>query len=522
MSDKKTPADNRLPALAGKRTVLVIIDGFGISPDKNNNAIYLAKTPNLDALFSNYPHTYLEASGAAVGLPDGQIGNSEVGHMTMGCGSVIEQDLVRINAAIASGAFFENQALLSAIETARAAKRPLHLWGLMSDGGVHSHIRHLEALIELCRQREVRPLLHMITDGRDTAPICALDALKHIEPLLEQAQGSIATVMGRFYAMDRDHRWERTEVAWRAIARADGEQASDARTAVLAGYARRKSDEFILPTVLPAATPLRDGDAMILFNFRNDRPRQLLKALMLEEFDKFERSARPRINMVTMTEIDKAIPCDVAFDVQRPKTTLSKIVSDAGLQQFHCAETEKYPHVTFFFNGGEEKRLPGETRHMVDSPKVHTYDLKPEMSIVEVTDEVVAAIRSKDYAFIVVNFANADMVGHTAVRDAVIKAVESVDEQIGRVTEAALESDSRVVITSDHGNCDEMMDSQTRQPNTRHTANPVPCLIVGKNLPRDMRLASGNNISCITPTVLDLLGLDAPPEIDSPSLIVGN
>lgn len=506
--------------LSADRVVLVIIDGFGISPNKKHNAVHLAETPNLDALFDSYPHTSLEASGPAVGLPDGQIGNSEVGHMTMGCGDVIEQDLARINRAIASGEFFENEALVGALDAAHAAGRPVHLLGLVSDGGVHSHVRHLEALIDLCRRRKARPLLHMITDGRDTAPVCALDFVRSIEAPLEQADGEVATVIGRFYAMDRDRRWPRTQVAWQAIANARGEPARDARTAVLAAYARRKGDEFVLPTVLPAAQPLEDGDTMILFNFRNDRPRQLLKALMSPDFDQFERDRFARINMVTMTEIDKTIPCRIAFQGRRPKTTLAKVISAAGLQQFHCAETEKYPHVTFFFNGGEEEPLPGETRSLINSPKVFTYDEQPEMSAVQVSDEVIKAVEDPQYKFIVVNFANADMVGHTAVPAAVIKAVEVIDREVGRVVDAALAQGCRVVLTSDHGNCDEMMDAQTSQPNTKHTANPVPCLIIGKGLPKGMRLATGYNISSITPTVLDLMGLPVPPGVKSKSVIV--
>ena len=514
------PDMKSLGELSGKRTVLIIIDGFGISLDKTNNAIHLANTPNLDNLFSNYPHTFLEASGAAVGLPEGQIGNSEVGHMTMGCGSVIEQDLVRINESIKNGSFFENEAFVSAVQMAKKNKRPLHLLGLVSDGGVHSHITHLEALIELCKRHDVRPLLHMITDGRDTAPVCALDSIKQLEPVLKAANGAIATIMGRFYAMDRDSRWERTLLAWEAIVEARGASVPDPRTAILAGYARKKGDEFILPTVLPDAIPLNDKDVMVLFNFRNDRPRQLLKALTLEKFDEFERSRHPEIKMVTMTEIDKTLPCRVAFDVQRPEMTLAKIISDAGLKQFHCAETEKYPHVTFFFNGGEEDELDGETRHMVESPKVHTYDLMPEMSAEGVADAVIEAVNDSQYAFIVVNFANADMVGHTAVAPAVIKAVEVVDKEVGRVIDAVLKNDCCAVVTSDHGNCDEMVDAQTRQPNTKHTANPVPCLIVAKDASPTMRLASGNNISCITPTVLHLLGLPVPADMESQSLIV--
>ena len=504
----------------GKRTVLVIIDGFGLGDKKNNNAIHMAKTPNFDRLLATYPNTSLEASGKAVGLPDGQIGNSEVGHMTIGCGCVMEQDLVRINKAIDDGSFYKNKVLVKTLKNAYAAKRPVHLCGLVSDGGVHSHIRHLEALIKMCRTYRVRPLLHCITDGRDTAPVNAITFIERIEPLLHETGGAIVSVIGRFYAMDRDYHWQRTRLAWSAIVRGEGRKANSAGEAIRRSYQEGVHDEFIVPAVLPASEPVTDGDYFIVFNFRNDRPRQLASALAKNEFDGFDCGERPQLHVTTLTEIDKDLPVDVAFNPRQPKTTLAKIISDAKLKQFHCAETEKYPHVTFFFNGGEEKPRKGETRHLVSSPRVETYDLKPEMSAALVTDAVIEAIENPKFAFIVVNFANTDMVGHTAVVDAIIKSVEVVDKHIGRVVSCALENDCRVLLTSDHGNCDVMYDEETRTPNTSHTPNPVPCLIIGNDITREMRLADGLNISSITPTVLDLMGLDPPSAVTSPSVIL--
>ena len=498
--------------------VLVILDGFGVSPSKKNNAVHLANTPRLDDLFAHHSHTLLEASGPAVGLPVGQIGNSEVGHMTIGCGCVVEQDLVRINAEIESRRFFENTPLVYTLKKAKAAGRPIHLLGLVSDGGVHSHVDHLEALIDMCGQQDVVPVLHAITDGRDTLPREALRFFLQIQPRLERVGGSIVTVMGRYYAMDRDHRWERTEAAWRAIARARGVARESFTEAVSEAYRQGEGDEFIKPCVLPAARALDDDDNMILFNFRNDRPRQLVRALAMQGFDGFGRAGAPVINLTTMTEIDSEFPCLVAISTDRPKTTLAKVVSDYGLGQFHCAETEKYPHVTFFFNGGVEEPLPGEERRLIPSPKVSTYDLKPEMSASEVADAVVKAIEKKrKYAFIVVNFANTDMVGHTAMSEPIVRAVETVDREVGRIVDAAQRRGWSVVITADHGNCDEMLDPETQQPSTQHTMNPVPFLIVDEE---KHQLASGCNISSVAPTVLELLGLETPAEMQAPSVIV--
>ena len=500
-----------------QRTILIVLDGFGVSQNKLNNAIHIAETPRLDDLFKRYSHTLLEASGPAVGLPAGQIGNSEVGHMTMGCGCIIEQDLVRINDDIKSEVFFENPTLTYTLQKAKEANRPAHLLGLVSDGGVHSHINHLAALIEMCRRQNVPPILHMITDGRDTPPRNAMQFVSHVEPQLKRAGGAIATVMGRYYAMDRDNRWERTEAAWRAIARGEGTKQASATKAIHNAYEHDIGDEFIQPCLMPESHALDENDYIILFNFRNDRPRQLVRSLALPTFDSFNRGDTPVINITTITEIDKAFPCLVAMASIRPKTTLAKTISDHGLKQFHCAETEKYPHVTFFFNGGIEEPLPGEERKLIPSPKVATYDLKPEMSAHQVADSVLDALANPEYAFIIVNFANTDMVGHTAVPAPIIKAVETIDQETGRIVDAAIENDWSVVITSDHGNCDEMLDLQTQQPNTQHTMNPVPFLIVNKE---NYRLASGCNISSVAPTILDLLGLEIPEEMQARSVII--
>ena len=516
MSLKDHPASSAAAA-ATRRVLLVILDGFGVNPNKTNNAVHLASTPRLDELFARYPHTLLEASGPAVGLPAGQIGNSEVGHITMGCGCVMEQDLVRINREIDSGTFFENPSLIYTLKKAREAGKPIHLLGLVSDGGVHSHLSHLEALIKMCQQQGVVPMLHAITDGRDTPPQKALEFIRRIEPLLLQAGGAITTLMGRYYAMDRDTRWERTERTWRAIARAEGAAYADAETAIRSAYDNGIGDEFIEPCVLPAAHAPDGDEPMILFNFRNDRPRQLIKALAVDGFDKFDRGNTPVLEITTMTEIDKAFPCLVALAPTRPKTTLAKTLSDRGVKQFHCAETEKYPHITFFFNGGSEEPLPGEKHQLIPSPKVATYDLKPEMSAHAVADSVIEALADPQYTFAVVNFANTDMVGHTAVPDPIIAAVETVDYETGRVVDAAREHGWAIIITADHGNCDEMLDPKTQQPNTQHTMNPVPCLIVDGVR---HRLTDGCNISSIAPTVLDLMGIDVPEEMESHSVIV--
>ena len=509
-----TSASLRRPAL------LVILDGFGINPDPAHNAILQAKTPNFDRYFADYPMTTLQASGRGVGLPAGQMGNSEVGHMTIGSGTIVKQDLVRIDDAIEDGSFYENPALLSAVTASREARRPLHLIGLVSDGGVHSHIDHLGALIRLCHRHQVVPQVHMITDGRDTSPQAAISYLPGLEALLDEYGGHIGTISGRYYAMDRDQRWDRVKMAWDNIVHARGSVAESAEQAIEQSYAAGTNDEFILPTRLPGQQQLQAGDEMIFFNFRNDRARQICAAFALEHFEEFERGLDYRpINLTTMTYYDAKLGSPVAFAPMRPESTLGSVISDAGLRQLHCAETEKYAHVTFFFNGGREPPYLGEERKLVDSPRVATYDLQPEMSAAGVADAVIEGMKSGAYDFIVVNFANGDMVGHTAVRAAIIEAVEVLDREVGRVLEAAIASQFAVVLTSDHGNCDEMVDPETGKPHTQHSTHPVPCMVID---PEVNTLVEGENLSAIAPTILQLMGIPKPVAMTGNSVIGDN
>ena len=501
----------RRPAL------LVILDGFGINPEPTHNAIVQAKTPNFDRYFADYPMTTLEASGRGVGLPAGQMGNSEVGHMTIGSGSIVKQDLVRIDDAIEDGSFFQNPALLSAVESARIAARPLHLMGLVSDGGVHSHIDHLFALIRLCQQHQVVPQVHMITDGRDTAPQAALSYLPELEALLQECGGRIGSLSGRYYAMDRDQRWDRVQMAFDNVVHGRGIEADSARQAIEQSYANGQTDEFILPARLPGLQPMQGGDELVFFNFRNDRARQICAALALEHFAELDRGSEfQTVNLTTMTYYDGRLGAPVAYAPVRPETTLGSVISDAGLRQLHCAETEKYAHVTFFFNGGREPPYLGEERVLIESPRVATYDLKPEMSAPEVADAVIQALQSGNYEFIVVNFANGDMVGHTAVRDAIIRAVEVLDHEVGRVLEAAIANDFAVVLTADHGNCDEMVDPVSGEPHTQHSNHPVPCLVIDRDV---TSLRDGGDLSAIAPTVLQLMGIPQPAAISGKSVI---
>jgi len=498
-------------------TLLVILDGFGINPDPTHNAVVQAQTPNFDRYFREYPMTTLEASGRGVGLPVGQMGNSEVGHMTIGCGSIVKQDLVRIDDAIEDGSFYQNLALLGAVERARASARPLHLIGLVSDGGVHSHVDHLNALIRLCHRHQVVAQLHMITDGRDTAPQTALSYLPALEALLEECGGHIGTVSGRYYAMDRDQRWDRVELAWNNIVHAAGNAADSAQAAIQHSYDCAKNDEFVLPSHLPGLQAPQAGDEMIFFNFRNDRARQICAAFALVDFDEFDRGeAYQPITLTCLTHYDSRLDSPVAFNAVRPQTTLGSVISDAGLRQLHCAETEKYAHVTFFFNGGREAPYAGEERKLVPSPRVATYDLQPQMSAPEVADEVIAAMQCGDYDFIVVNFANGDMVGHTAIVEAIIEAVEVLDREVGRVLEAALENRFSVLLSADHGNCDEMVDPQTGKPHTQHSNHPVPCLVIDDGV---KSLREGGNLSAIAPTVLQLMGISQPGVMTGISVI---
>ena len=517
IKDEKKEAKKGSRKVPRRPTLLVILDGFGVNPSRLNNAVQEARTPRLDEYFSQHSHTTLDACGTSVGLPDGQMGNSEVGHMTLGSGTVMRQDLVRINDEIENGNFFENAALVAAVEDAAEQERPLHLVGLVSDGGVHSHINHLFAMIELCSQHKVKPVVHMITDGRDTAQMSALVYLQELENRLEDAGGCIATICGRYYAMDRDHRWHRTQIAWKAMVEGEGQKEENARYAIESAYAHEQTDEFIKPIILEGCDLIQSGDSVIFFNFRNDRPRQLAKALSYTDFDNFEVGDFTGATVTCLTEYDPEFLLPIGFAPERPQATVASVVSRAGYKQFHCAETEKYAHVTYFFNGGKKKPFAGEEHVMVHSPAVATYDLKPEMSAAGVADKVIEALQSGEYGFILVNFANGDMVGHTAVRDAVIAAVEALDKHVGRVLDAAEEAGFSVVLTADHGNCDEMVDPVTQEPHTQHTLYPVPCMVIDE---ANWHLLPGGDLSSVAPTVLQLMGLQQPSSMTGKSLLM--
>ncbi|NOQ89366.1 MAG: 2,3-bisphosphoglycerate-independent phosphoglycerate mutase [Gammaproteobacteria bacterium] len=515
MNDTMTRLVPRRPVL------LIILDGFGVNISAKHNAVALADTPNFDRWFATNPHTLINTSGAAVGLPDGQMGNSEVGHMTMGSGIIVEQDLVQLNSKIDSGEFFNNAALIKAMTRAREKNRPIHLAGLVSDGGVHSHVQHLLALIKMCEQQKVKPQLHMITDGRDTSPRNALNYLPDVEAALQSAGGSIATVFGRYYAMDRDKRWQRTEKAWRALVLGEGRFADSASAAIEDAYARGENDEFIKPVRLPAAENVQPADDFIFFNFRKDRPRQLLAALDWKHFDAFERCTEngddaARANVTCMMLYDHSLGMAYAFEHDVPKRTLVEVLAKAGLKHFHCAETEKFAHVTYFFNGGCDQQLPSETRKLLPSPKVSTYDQQPEMSAAAVADAVIDAVDKDEHDFIVVNFANGDMVGHTAIEDAVIKAVETLDTEAGRLMQHASKAGYSIILTADHGNCEEMVDPVTGEPHTQHTTYPVPCLIHDKQA---WKLSCDGGLVNIAATVLQLMGLKVPKKMASSLLL---
>lgn len=497
--------------------ILIILDGFGINPSKQNNAVCESATPNLDHYFSRYPHTLLSASGLAVGLPDGQMGNSDVGHLTLGAGEIIRQDFVQINDSIKSGEFYGNTALNTALEKAKSMRRPVHLLGLVSDGGVHSHVDHLFALIEACKQHSVKPLLHMITDGRDTAPQSALNGMAKLEAKLSDAGGAIASITGRYYAMDRDHRWERTELIWRALILGKGQCAMSARTAIKAAYASGDDDEFIRPILLAEFQSIAQDDSVISFNFRKDRPQQIVAALGKPDFIGFDRGGAPLPVVTCMMEYNRAENFPYLFKPDRPQTTLGQVISTMGLAQFHCAETEKYPHVTYFFNGGRAEPYSGETQLLIPSPKVATYDLKPQMSSHEVADATIQAMSSGRYGFIVVNFANGDMVGHTAKRHAILAAVEALDEEVGRLLSAAEKMEYSVLLTADHGNCEEMIDPLTGEPHTQHTTYPVPCIILDKD---NWKLSCNGGLVNVAPTILQLMGIQSPKSMSAGSLLL--
>jgi 2,3-bisphosphoglycerate-independent phosphoglycerate mutase len=496
---------------AYRPVVLCVLDGWGIAPDGPGNAVTRAKTPRLDALFGRYPHAKLEASGRAVGLPDGVMGNSEVGHLTMGAGYIQYQELVRINDAIDDGSFFENPALRAACAAVRE-RGTLHLMGLVSTGGVHADMKHLAALIDLAkRERVARVVVHAFLDGRDMPPRSALE-------LLPKISAPIATVHGRYYAMDRDKRWERTELSYDAIVDAAGPRCESAPAAVERCYEDSAcSDELMKPHVVGDGTPMRDGDAVIFFNFRPDRARQLTRALMERAFDGFSRKRVPRdLTFVTLTDYKVGIPeVKVAF-APADVVPMAQVLSEAGLKQFHTAETEKYAHVTYFFNGGHEPPFPGEDRMLVPSSKVATYDLQPEMSAAGVADALVKAIRGGTYDFAIVNFANPDMVGHTGNFDATVAAMAATDVAVGRVVDATLAAGGCVILTADHGNAEELLFPDGGR-NTQHSVNPVPVVFVAQDGER-FALRDGG-LRDIAPTLLTLLGLPVPDRMTGRSLL---
>lgn len=500
-----------------KPLILMILDGFGIGP-KDGNAIKAASKPNLDRLFSENPLTQIGASGLDVGLPDGQMGNSEVGHTNIGAGRIVYQELTRITKSIQDGDFFENPALLSAVDAAASSGHALHLMGLLSDGGVHSHNSHLYALLKLAKRRGCgKVFVHAFLDGRDVPPTSGRDFVLDCQKQIKEIGiGKIATVMGRYYAMDRDRRWERVEKAYDAMVLGDGVQNADPAAAVEESYRNDVTDEFVIPVVCDAEGCIAPGDSVIFFNFRPDRARQITRAFVDPEFDGFERAdGFFPLHFVCMTQYDATLPnVEVAFRPQQLKNTLAEVISQNGLKQLRIAETEKYAHVTFFFNGGVETVYPGEDRVLINSPKVATYDLKPEMSAYEVTDALVERIRSGKYDVIILNFANCDMVGHTGIFDAAKAAVEAVDICVGRVTDAIREMGGVALITADHGNAEQMAEPDG-SPFTAHSTNPVPFCAVGV----PCKLRSGGRLADIAPTMLKILGLPQPPEMTGKSII---
>ncbi|WP_306536445.1 2,3-bisphosphoglycerate-independent phosphoglycerate mutase [Geobacter sp.] len=505
--------------------MLMILDGWGINPSAENNAVALARTPNLDYLLATYPSAEIQTSGMAVGLPDGQMGNSEVGHLNIGAGRVVYQDLTRITKAIQDGDFFTNPVLLECIAKTKSAGGRLHLAGLLSDGGVHSHNTHLYALLELAKRQGIREVfVHAILDGRDTPPKSGAGYLAQLETEISRiGVGAIATVIGRYWAMDRDNRWERVERAYNAMVRGEGVQRASSTDAIKASYAADGTDEFVEPAVIvrdgAPVGQLRDGDGCIFFNFRSDRAREITRALALPDCPDFARQSWPKLaSYVCMTEYDATFGIPIAFGPEELKNILGDVLGRAGLRQLRIAETEKYAHVTFFFNGGVEKPFPHEERCLIPSPKeVATYDLKPEMSAYLVTEELLKRLESDAYDVVIVNFANADMVGHTGMLEAAAKAVEAVDSCVGRIVTKVREKGGAVIITADHGNAEVMADD-TGGPHTAHTSEPVHLVLVDDNR-KGARLRTGT-LADIAPTMLEILGLPQPAEMTGKSLIV--
>jgi 2,3-bisphosphoglycerate-independent phosphoglycerate mutase len=492
---------------------LIIFDGWGLRQGREANAILAARTPTMDRLYKTQAHTELDASGEAVGLSPQVMGNSEVGHLTIGAGRVIYQDVMRITKAIETGEFFRNQTLLTAMHAARDHQRTLHLWGLLSDGSVHSHIDHLLALLDMAANEGVGDIaVHMVLDGRDKPPRSALPFVEQLEAKIKKlGRGRIATVSGRYYAMDRDKRWDRTERAWRAIVEGEGKPAASARAAVETGYAANQDDEFVVPSVVGEPQRMRDGDQVICFNFRADRARQLTAALALEDFNGFQRARFPKVGYVCMTEYDRSFNLTLAFGPEDVKDTLAEILAGAGIHNLRVAETEKYAHVTYFLNGGVENPFPCEERILIPSSKVATYDLEPEMQARKIAEQVAEAIAGRKFGLIVMNFANPDMVGHTGNMAATIRAIDATDAALGIVIDALERAGGVALITADHGNAEFMADPATGQPHTAHTTNPVPLILYDPNFKG--RLAQDGTLADVAPTLLAMLGIDPPPKM---------
>lgn len=498
----------------GKRAILIILDGFGVGKDDDFNAVKKADKPNIDRLFSENPSSELDGSGLAVGLPEGQMGNSEVGHMNIGAGRVVYQDLTKIDKSIADGDFFTNPVLLEVSEKTKKCGGKLHLMGLVSPGGVHSSMEHLRALLEFGKKEGLEVVLHCFLDGRDTPPRSAVNYIRDLEKdMKDNGLGKIGTVSGRFYAMDRDNRWERVELAYDTLLLSEGLKAETALEAVKRSYERDENDEFVKPTVIvdESGNPvgqMEDGDAALFFNFRSDRARELSMALNFDDFDGFERKKRVKFcSYSTMTRYRADFPFKVLYDQEKLVNILGEVISKNGKTQLRIAETEKYAHVTFFFNGGKESVFKGEERILVPSPQVETYDLKPEMSAYEVTEQLIENIEK--YDLVVLNFANPDMVGHTGVMSATVKAIETVDGCVGRILEKAKEEDRAVLLTADHGNSEKMFDETTNSPHTAHTTNPVPFVIA--NYP--VKELHKGILADIAPTILKIMNIEIPKEM---------
>jgi 2,3-bisphosphoglycerate-independent phosphoglycerate mutase len=525
LKQAKTPVLHFSDAKPVAPVVLAILDGWGYSEDHASNAIASAETPVMDALWQAYPHTLISASGGAVGLPDDQMGNSEVGHLTIGSGRVIRQELVRISQAVRDGSLFENAALNSLADTLLASGRTLHLLGLCSDGGVHSHLEHLGGLLRWAAARGLPSVcIHVVTDGRDTPPTSCPVYLQRLAALIKEAGvGEITTLCGRYWAMDRDHRWDRTEKAYRLLTE-PGDLSSQTPEEVLSeSYAHNISDEFLEPVRFQSKV-LEAGDGLVCFNFRPDRVRQLIRALTCTHFDGFSRERIDPLHVVTFTQYEQGLPVAVAFPPESLDGLLGQVVSEHGLRQFRTAETEKYPHVTYFMNGGIEQAFPGEDRHLVPSPRVPTYDMEPEMSAEKLTASCIAAINKGIYSLVVINYANPDMVGHTGQMEATAKAIAMVDHCVGQLIEATTRMGGTLLITADHGNA-EVMQGPDGRPWTAHTTNPVPVILVEGEKRQlsghatDVKLREGGGLADIAPTLLAILGLPKPERMSGESLI---